>query len=101
MGLSPQVFWSMSLKEFKLCQRGFFEKRKQDIRVQWETARYVAFYAVAPHAKKGRMRKLTDLGLFEWEKGKGEPQYLTEEQLRYISLKHGLFIGKDGKRYNA
>lgn len=101
MGLPPQVFWRMSLKEFKLCQRGFFEKQKQEGQLQWEIGRYIAFNSLVPHAKKGRLRSPKDLGVFEWEKDTTENKYLTEEQLRYISLKHGLFIGKDGKRYNA
>lgn len=101
MGLPPLVFWMMSLKEFKLAQRGFFEKTKQERQLKWEAARYIAFNTLVPHAKKGRLRNPKDLGLFEWEKDIEIETGMTDEQVRYWILKLGMFKDKDGKGYNA
>ncbi len=94
-------FWRMSLKEFKLAQRGFFEKMKQDKQTEWEIGRYIAFNSLVPHAKKGRLNSPQDLGRFDWEKDSKEVKYLSTEELRYLSLKHGLYKDKDGNGYNA
>ena len=96
MGLPPQVFWSMSLKEYKLAQRGFFKNTQR----QWEIARYIAFNTLVPHAKKGRLNSPKDLGVFEWEK-KDTGFEIDEETKRWWDLKMGMYVDKDGRRYNA
>ena len=63
MGMSEREFLCTTPRFFVAARKGF-ARREQGA---WERARYIAFYAVAPHAKKGSFRKLTDLTKFPWE----------------------------------
>lgn len=97
MKLDPAVFWQMSLREWLLAQRGFFEARNFDYRTGWEQARLIGFWAGNMGWKKGT--KANDLIKFEWEKK--EIVLPTEDEMRYWMLKYGKFTDEKGNGYNA
>ncbi len=66
-----------------------FQKEKTD----WERARMIAFYAVAPHSKK--IKKATDLFKFSWEgknlKGSNADKWTKEELEKIKKEGHPIF----------
>ena len=58
-----------------VCARikGVAERETRHVRTTWEAARFVAFYAVAPHTKKDAFNKVTDLCEFPWEGDGSKP----------------------------
>jgi len=44
----------MTPREFSNAVRGYSEEMEQQGRESWEQARMIAYYAIAPHVKKGR-----------------------------------------------
>lgn len=68
MGMSEQEFLDCSPRYFFARHRGFVRHHERQQQEAWERARYLAFYTLSPHAKKGRLKKLSDLGRFPWEK---------------------------------
>ena len=100
MRISPAEFWhEISYRDFILARRGFFETKDAEYKTSWEQARFMAFFSVTPHTKKGALNNMKDLVMFEWEKP--EQVELTEEMMDYMLRKVGNKIGKDGVGYNA
>jgi len=99
IGMNPADFWRMSWRDFQLKQQGFFELKNSEYKSEWERARFVAFYTLAPHDVKRRLHSYQDLIRFPWEKS--EAVELTEEDYDYWLRKVGRFVDKDGKGYNA
>lgn len=64
MGLTLREFLNTTPRYFVAARKGY-ARREQ---AEWERARYIAFYAVTPHVKKGSIRRMRDLGVFPWEK---------------------------------
>lgn len=70
--------------EFWAAVEGFTEAQEETIRVHWETARLVSYYAIAPHLKKGQNKGPKDLFELPWEvKVKKAPRKLTPEEVKY------------------
>lgn len=88
IGLTPHEFWRMSLNEFKSTQRGFFEKKKQEYQAKWERARFIAFYGLQPHLKRGRLRSFKDLIQFDWEKN-DDVELPTREEMEAFRKRYG------------
>lgn len=63
-------------------------------RGDWERARMVAFYAVAPHTKK--IKKATDVMRFHWEKKDGVTREENEAMIKAGT--HPLQDYIDGKK---
>ena len=59
----------MSLREYQLMSRGFYESKLEREKQEWERTRWAVWYGLQPHIKKGTLRKPTDLGRFPWERG--------------------------------
>lgn len=56
----------MTPREFSNAVRGYNEEQEQRSRETWEQARLIAYYAIAPHVKKGKdMRGMIPL---PWDK---------------------------------
>lgn len=68
MGWSEEQFDLTTPAYFVAAYGGFIEQRGD-----WERARYQAFYSLMPHTKKGRLKKMADLGRFPWEKAPAPP----------------------------
>ena len=101
IGIPPQEFWRMSLKEFRLTQRGFFERLKQERQTAWEQTRFMAFYILKPHAKRGRLNNFNDLVEFEWEKeARKNVELPTKQEMEYFARKSGKFIDANGNFHN-
>ena len=57
VGLAPDVFWRMSWKEYELTLRGFFDKQEAEVHRDYEIARLVSYYTVAPYMKRKKTLK--------------------------------------------
>lgn len=62
--MSEDEFWQATPRYFAARQKAF----SRQMQTGWEQSRYVAFYSMYPHVKQGKLRRLTDIGLFPWEK---------------------------------
>lgn len=65
----------MTYKEVMNYGAGYF-KRSED---EWKRARFIAFYSIIPHAKKGKIKKPEDLIKLpsDWQ---GKPTMSEEER---------------------
>lgn len=92
MKLDPAVFWRMSLREWMLAQRGFFQAKQTDIKREWEIGRMVAFYAYKsnPNLRRGSLRRFSDIAAFPWD-GQSVKDTYTKEQIDYLLRKAGRF----------
>jgi len=97
IGLTPREFWRLSVKDFRLIQRGFFEKQKSEMQVQYEVGRLISYHAIAPYMK-GK-KSIQQFMPFEWEKKTANVE-LTKEQQDYIEMKLGRFVDENGNYYN-
>ena len=91
LGMSPDVFWGMTPREFFNAQRGFLEIKQSRKRESWEVARWQAVQLINVHLKKGsKFTKVTDLAVFEWEKEAFEQETrVTEADKARIAAKFG------------
>jgi hypothetical protein len=64
MGMSEAEFYQTTPRFFLLKQEGWAESHLQQ---GWEIARYIAFFTISPHTKKGALKTVSDLGKFPWE----------------------------------
>ena len=84
----------MSLRDWILTQRGFFNKIDRQHREQWEIARTVSYYSFMSF-RGGRMQP-EDLLKFPWDKKK-EIEEVTQEEIELIFMKYGKYF--DGENY--
>lgn len=62
--------------------RGFSKLKMQEARRQWEIARFVAFFSVAPHMKpSGKNNPIVSFYPFPWDKKTLLPEKTLEEIL--------------------
>lgn len=54
----------MTPREFVATQKAYIERERR----QWELARYSGYLSILPHTDKKKRLKISDLGLFPWEK---------------------------------
>lgn len=101
--MNPAVFWDMSLREWILTQRGFFELEELRLRGEWERTRWGSFWVLKSQTGKKWPHKVTDIIKFEWEKDEMEPEdyLLTEDEMQYLARKMGRFTDRDGNFFNA
>lgn len=73
-GMSPEYFMhTLTFWEAVLFAKGVHRR----YHAAWETARYTAFYAAAPHCKDFHFG---DMGQFPWEKEDAEVPLTPEQQ---------------------
>ena len=96
VGLTPEQFWSLSWKEYELTLRGFFDKQDGQMKQQYEVARLISYYSVAPYMK--RKKTLREFMPFEWEKR--EVKLPTAQELDYMVRKMGRYMNDEGVCYN-
>ena len=94
MRIDPGVFWRMSLRDWILTQRGFFNQQERQMQLSWEQTRMISYYSAIGFLKHNT--KITDIMKFPWEKEKEYEPY-TEEEMRYILLKYGMQT--DGEKF--
>jgi hypothetical protein len=75
----------MSEDEFMLTTPAFFaskvKAKERQRQHEYELARWISFWAVFPHAKKGSVKNPQSLARFTWEKATND---LTKEQLEIV-----------------
>ena len=98
IGLSPAVFWRLSMREWILLQRGFFDKMEKEYITDWEMIRWQTYILALPNAKKGFLNKPEDLVRFPWDAPKENPVFSEEEEADFIRRMGTQF--KDGKFVN-
>ena len=98
LGLTPFVFWRMSLREFRAAQRGFFEGKETEKRQRWEVGRLTGWCSMAPHDTKRRIRNPKQLIEFPWEQPESVIRQIEnlDEKVRKI----GRFMDDKGNTYN-
>jgi hypothetical protein len=52
--MTPAMFADMTPREFANAVTGYAQELEQASRERWEQSRMTAYYAVAPHLKKGQ-----------------------------------------------
>ena len=99
MGLTPAVFWRLSMREWLLLQRGFFDKVEQEYKMSWEQTRWQTYILAIPNAKKNTLNAPTDLIRFAWDAPKENPQ-MSEAELAEFMRTIGTHIDGKGRAVN-
>ena len=85
IGVAPSDFWNMTPRETAYISEAYYKRERAKSREQWELARYNAYFGLLPHQGKHKQLKLTDLGLFEWERrAKKESGKISQEDLETL-----------------
>jgi hypothetical protein len=97
MGLSPAVFWHLSMREWLLLQRGFFDKMEQEYKQSWEQLRWQTYILALPNAKKGFLNRPEDLVRFPWDAPKENPAMDADEMAEFLKrmgtkIENGKFV---------
>jgi hypothetical protein len=77
MKLAPAVFWRLSMREWILTQRGYFDFVEQGNKLQWEIARWQTRIIARPDYKPGGFDAMLR---FPWDGPKEDPA-MNEEEL--------------------
>jgi len=67
IGISISEIYELTPREVANLRIGATEMAETIDRSAWMRARTVAFYAIAPHTKKGQLNEPRDLWKFDWE----------------------------------
>jgi hypothetical protein len=78
MGMSPEIFWEMTLREATIAINGYHLQQYRASRVQWEIMRYQTAWFMAPHKK---LRPLDILSFPDEISEMGGHVELTPEQI--------------------
>lgn len=62
--MQPSAFWECTLWEVLTAIEGY---EINVVRRDWEIARFNTFYALLPHTKKNRLKRMTDVCRFPWD----------------------------------
>ncbi len=60
-------FWASTLRSIVNRIDGYYKHYELQNHESWERARMIAFFAVTPHTKKGKIKSPSDLIKFPWE----------------------------------
>lgn len=82
LGWSTEQFYQSTIREFKSAMDGRVDLEKIRVRSQWEQARTLAMYIIAPHSDK--IKRPEDLWMFDDEKRASRPDQLDEKSKRLI-----------------
>lgn len=58
----------MTVQEFALMMDGYVEEKEEQLRQDWDRARWIAAVLLSPHTQKGKRIQPTDLARFPWDK---------------------------------
>lgn len=84
--MSYESFCSATFREINNVVQAHIEKEKDEIKLAWVTARYVAWWGVQPHDSKRIYMRPENLGLFDFEKGNArEFRELTEAEKKQLA----------------
>jgi len=98
MGLTPAVFWRLTLREWLLMQRGFFERVEREYQVGWDRTRWQTYVLALPNAKKGALHKPADLIKFPWDRQ--EDPTMTQDEMKEFLNSIGSRIDDKGRAVN-
>ena len=88
IGLSPVVFWyRMSLRDWILTQRGYFNKQERQHKEQWEIARTVSYYSFMSF--RGGHLQPEQLIRFPWDEKIKQSEPVAVEDIEYLFRKYG------------
>ena len=93
--MSPEYFMhTLTFWEAVLFAKGVHRRYHK----QWETARYIAFYAAKPHCKNFQF---DNMGQFPWEKEENsEPPLTAEQQAEELKALRERIRIRDEQLYN-
>jgi len=96
MKLDPAVFWRLSMREWILLQRGFFDREESEYKTRWELARWQSYIATQIGGAKS-IRRPEDLVRFPWDAPKEDPRMTEEEMQDFLKtmgsrIENGKFV---------
>ena len=83
MGLPPGAWLDMSPREFNNHRKGYIKRLEAQELLYWNRTRYIAWAALAPHAKKGKLDHPTDLFKFDWEQSNIDQEKIKQLEMRF------------------
>lgn len=87
MGLSPEMFNSMTPAEFILAQYGYLNKKQAEARQAWEIARFSTYAQIIIHIDKKHRKSPQEMFPFAWDEQlpkKKQKQLTPEERLERV-----------------
>ena len=98
--LTPSQLDDYDLSDIWHSYLGYWRNQRIKERSDWERARWIAFYTVAPHSKK--ITKVKDIIEFDWEIDKSikgtKANPWTKEELDKLRETHPFYKKKNGKK---
>jgi len=80
LGLLPEQFWNLTMREFRLMQKGYLKKLEDEQIHNWDLLRTMAVFVLQPHMKKGKSLKPKDIIPLPKDKKSGKVKSLKERQ---------------------
>ena len=80
LGLLPEQFWNLTMREFRLMQKGYLKKLEDEQIHNWDLLRTMAVFVLQPHMKKGKRLKPRDIIPLPKDKKSGKVKSLKERQ---------------------
>lgn len=80
--MSIAEFDSLTPPEFEMIVKHYYNTIETSFKNDWERARFISLYSLAPHSK--RALKPKDICIFEWEKHGDEFKELTAKDMNKI-----------------
>jgi len=77
----------MTVQEFALMMDGYVEEREEQLRQDWDRARWMCAVLLSPHTKKGQRIQPTDLAAFPWDKTSTSTVTKAEQEFGEMILK--------------
>ena len=80
LGLLPEQFWDLTMREFRLMQKGYLKKLEDEQIHNWDLLRTMAVFVLQPHMKKGKSLKPKDIIPLPKDKKSSKVKSLKERQ---------------------
>jgi hypothetical protein len=94
MKLTPAVFWRLSMREWLLLQRGYFNEMENEYKLRWEMVRWQTRIIAAPNYKPG----FESILRLPWDAPPENPVFTDEEEAEFVRRMGSKII--DGKFVN-
>ena len=92
MGLSSQEFWNSTPRSFTNRLRGRNKRKQEDLKNQWEIARYIAYAALVPHMQNSNRKSMQEQLPLPWDKPKKPLRKITKQDTQKLLKKWGVKV---------
>lgn len=97
LGLLPEQFWNLTMREFRLMQKGYLKKLEDEQIHNWDLLRTMAVFVLQPHMKKGKSLKPKDIIPLPKDKKSGKVKSLKERQEAALFARKKRELAKEKK----